>query len=523
MTAMSRRCAAMAAALAVCAAGAAKAEAKAQAPREILLDAAREAGPVDRFFDLSVGSDYPGTLMRPANLDQLATATSELGFRYLRFHDIFHDQLGTVRRVDGKIVYDWTQIDRLYDALKARHIRPFVELGFSPSALRTSDQTIFYWQGNTSHPQIGPWRDLVDAFVRHCIARYGRDEVRQWFFEVWNEPNLDGFWEKADRAAYFDLYRQTAATLKAIDPGLRVGGPSSAGAAWVSELLEDVAAHGGSIDFVSTHSYGVTGGFLDEQGHADTKLDPSPQAIVGDVARVRGQIEASRFRGLPLYFTEWSTSYTPRDLVHDSYVSAPYILSKLKGAQGAAQGMSYWVYSDLFEEPGPPTAEFHGGFGLMTRSGLRKPAWFAYKYLHALQGRALPVADAETWAARDAKGVSALIWDFEQPQQPVSNRSFYGRLVPSHAARSVMLDVRHLAVGRYRLRVYRTGFRANDAYSAYIDMGAPADLSAAQKRRLEALTRDRPQIDRIVRVNGPMRLRLPMASNDIVLARIERQ
>ncbi|WP_202925490.1 hypothetical protein [Edaphobacter sp. 12200R-103] len=109
--------------------------------------------------------------------------------------------------------------------------------------------------------------------------------------------------------------------------------------------------------------------------------------------KVRQQIQSSAFPNLPLYFTEWSTSYTPRDSVHTSYISAPYILTKLKESQGLAQGMSYWTYTDLFEEPGPPTAPFQGGFGLLNPEGIRKPAFFAYKYLHELQGEAVPCDD----------------------------------------------------------------------------------------------------------------------------------
>ncbi|MBB3357854.1 MULTISPECIES: hypothetical protein [unclassified Novosphingobium] len=495
----------------------------ATATRQIAVDVARDGGPIDRFFDLSIGSDYPGTLRRPENMAQLKLASEELGFRTIRFHDIFHDALGTVKRVNGKIVYDWTAIDALYDDLKARHLRPFVELGFTPDALKTSDQTIFYWKGNTSHPQPGPWRDLVDAFVRHMIARYGQDDVRQWYFEVWNEPNLAGFWENADQQAYFDLYLLTARTIKAIDPQLRVGGPSTAGAAWVPELLAAVKAKGGTIDFVTTHTYGVNGGFLDEMGKDDTKLDPSPQAITGDVRRVRQQIDASAFPGLPLYFTEWSTSYTPRDLVHDSYVSAPYILSKLKSVEGAAQGMSYWVYSDLFEEPGPPTTEFHGGFGLMTKDGIRKPAWFAYKYLHALQGRRVPADDAQSWIARDGRKVAAVVWDFEQPAQPTSNRSFFGKLVPNHPAAPVRLAFSHLAPGRYRYTLHRTGYRANDAYSAYIDMGAPERLTPAQLASLAALAQDKPEASETVTVSadGQLMRDVAMHSNDVTLATLE--
>ncbi|GHC94331.1 GH39 family glycosyl hydrolase [Novosphingobium pokkalii] len=493
--------------------------------RQIAIDVARDGGPVDRFFDLSIGSDYPGTLRRPENMAQLKIASEELGFRTIRFHDIFHDALGTVKRVNGKIVYDWTAIDALYDDLKARHLRPFVELGFTPDALKTSDQTIFYWKGNTSHPQPGPWRDLIDAFVRHMIARYGKDDVRQWFFEVWNEPNLAGFWEKADQQAYFDLYLLTAQTIKAIDPALKVGGPSTAGAAWVPELLAFVKQKGSTIDFVTTHTYGVNGGFLDEMGKDDTKLDPSPGAITDDVLRVRQQIENSAFPGLPLYFTEWSTSYTPRDLVHDSYISAPYILSKLKSVQGAAQGMSYWVYSDLFEEPGPPTTEFHGGFGLMTKDGIRKPAWFAYKYLHALQGHSVPSADRQSWIAAQGNTVAAVVWDFQQPVQPTSNRSFYGKLVPNAPSAPVRLAFSHLAPGRYRYTLRRTGYRANDAYSAYIDMGAPEKLTPAQLASLQAQAQDKPETTETVTVgaDGTLVREVPMHSNDVTLATLEPQ
>ena len=488
-------------------------------PREITIDLARAQRPLDRFFDLSIGSDFPGTLIRADSQAHLKLAVDELGFCYIRFHDIFHDVLGTVRVVDGRMVYDWTKIDQLYDDLLSKDIRPFIELGFTPSALATSGQTIFYWKGNTSHPKLEPWSNLIDAFVRHLRERYGVAEVRQWYFEVWNEPNLDGFWERADQQAYFALYGVTAKAIKAIDPTLQVGGPSTAGAAWVPEFLAYAQKNGVPVDFVTTHTYGVEGGFLDEKGEADTKLSPSPDAIVGDVRRVREQINASSFPSLPLYFTEWSTSYTPRDAVHDSYVSAPYILAKLKAAKGLVQGMSYWTYTDLFEEPGPPPTPFHGGFGLINREGIRKPAFFAYKYLHALRGKEIPSPDAESLLATDGSQTSALIWNWKYPQADTSNRPFYTRLVPATPAAAARLTFQHLAAGEYTLQVRRTGFHANDAYSAYIEMGAPASLNDAQLGKLRELTRDLPETERRIRIGsaGTYTLEIPMRSNDVVL------
>ncbi|WP_343222223.1 GH39 family glycosyl hydrolase [Novosphingobium profundi] len=492
-------------------------------PRSIAVDAEAVQGPIDRFFDLSVGSDYPGTLIRADSQAQLQTVSDELGFRTIRFHDIFHDTLGTVKEVDGRIVYDWTGIDRLYDALLAKNIRPFVELGWTPAALRTSDLQLFYWKGNTSHPQPDKWRALVAAFITHLRARYGAEEVRGWYFELWNEPNLDGFWEHADQDAYFALYADTVRTIKAIDPALRVGGPATAGAAWVPEFLAYASAHALPVDFVATHTYGVEGGFLDEEGKQDTRLSPSPDAVVGDVRKVRAEIEASAFPGIPLFFTEWSTSYTPRDFVHDSYVSAPYILSKLAGAKGFAQGMSYWAYSDLFEEPGPPPTPFHGGFGLMNREGIRKPAWFAYKYLHALRGDTLAVDDPEAIVTREGQRLAALVWDWQQPVQDVSNKPFFTRLVPARASRTVHFAFAHLAPGTYRLQVHRTGYRRNDPLSRYIDMGLPEALDADQLAQMRAETADAPETDRRVRVpaSGAFTLDLAMRSNDIALVTLE--
>jgi len=494
------------------------------ADRQVTLDSAAASKPMDRFFDLSVGADYPGTTGRPENLAQLKTAVDELGFRYLRFHDIFHDSYGTVKKDGDKLVFDWTGIDRLYDAMLARGIRPFVELGFTPEAMKTSPLTIFYWKGNTSHPQPGPWTELIDAFVRHLIQRYGIDEVRRWPFEVWNEPNLDGFWEKADQKAYFELYANTARTMKKIDPALRVGGPATAGAAWVPEFLAYAKASNVPVDFVTTHSYGVTEGFLDEYGKSDRILATDPNSIIGDVRRNRQEIEASAFPGIPLYVTEWSTSYNPRDKVHDSYISAPWILTRLRATRGYAQAMSYWTYSDLFEEPGPPDAPFHGGFGLMTRDGVRKPAWFAYKYLDALRGHEIPSADDKVLAAADGDKTAVVAWDWQHPDQKGnSNGIFFGKPQPTGPAPAVKLALRDLKPGAYRLELRRTGYKANDAHTAYLEMGSPKELDAAQLAKLRSLTQDLPEVKRTVNVgkNGLLNFTVPMRSNDVTLLTLE--
>ncbi|MBB5736753.1 beta-xylosidase [Xanthomonas arboricola] len=209
------------------------------------------------------------------------------------------------------------------------------------------------------------------------------------------------------------------------------------------------------------------------------------------------------------------SSYTPRDLVNDSCINAPYILTKLKQVQGLVQGMSYWTYTDLFEEPG-----FHGGFGLVNREGIRKPAWFAYKYLNALKGRNVPLRDAHAFAAVDGQRIAALVWDW---QQAVSNTQFYAKQVPNTDSPVLVFRLAHVPAGNYRLQVRKTGYRRNDPLSLYIDMGMPKDLAPRQLAQLQQATRDTPEQDRRVRVgaDGVVEIRVPMRSNDVVLMTLE--
>ncbi len=494
------------------------AAAQATVSRTIEIDAAGPVMPRNRMAQMSVGSDFPGTLIRDDSLAQLRIVQQELRFKYIRFHNVFADDLGIYREVDGKPVYDWTKLDRLYDRLLGMGLKPFVELGFTPDAMKTSNQTLFYWKGNTSHPQPDEWTALVDAYVRHMIARYSAGEVRSWYFEFWNEPNLKDFWEGGDQKAYFDYYARTVRAIKAIDPALRVGGPSTAGAAWVPEFLAYAKANDLPVDFITTHTYGVDSGFLDETGQTDIKLSRNPDGIIHDVRRVRQEIEAAGRPGMPLFFTEWSSSYSPRDPIHDDYLSAAYILSKLRRSEPLAQGMSYWTFSDLFEEPGPQTRAFDGGFGLMTPDGIRKPAWFAFKYLNELGDREIATKDDASIATVTDNGVQLLAWRDVLPEQPVSNRPFFTKVREPAAAAPLAVRVAGLTPGRYRAAIRRTGFRQNDAYTAYLDMGRPEKLTPAQLRQLQSLTIDKPETRDIqVAADGRAVFDLPMRDHDVVM------
>nr|GFC11648.1 hypothetical protein [Tanacetum cinerariifolium] len=229
------------------------------------------------------------------------------------------------------------------------------------------------------------------------------------------------------------------------------------------------------LDFVSTHTYGVNQGFLDEFGTTGTVLSKDEQAINADVQKSRREIQQSALPKLELHYTEWSSSYTPADPTHDSYHQPAYILQKLKQVGSTAQSMSYWVFSDIFEEAGPRFEAFHGGFGLMNTQGIKKPAYFAYQFLNELSATELQNKDAQSLATTDAKGnVQLLLWDYTRTlPEGINNQQYFIKDLPAKSKGDVLVQVNGLRQGSYVLSISQVGYKRNDAYTAYIGLAGP--------------------------------------------------
>jgi xylan 1,4-beta-xylosidase len=360
-----------------------------------------------------------GRVIGPEIREALRIAHDELGVRAVRAHGILDDDLGVYTEAGGRAVHDFAGIDRVYDELMEIGLRPIVELSFMPAALaRDPTQTVFSYGAIISPPKDWDrWADLIRDLAAHLTERYGRDEVvSRWAFEVWNEPNLEVFWSGTPEE-YFRLYDVSARAVKAVDPGLRVGGPSSAAAGWVWELLGHLEGSGAPLDFLSTHTYG------------NAPLDLRP--VLGAFGR----------GGTPIWWTEWGTTPTHFHRVGDTVFAAAFLLRGMASALGRIDALSHWVASDHFEELGAPPELFHGGFGLLSVGNLRKPRYWALALLARLArlgGARLPVTVSgdgagglvEALAARDEDGrIGILAWNVTLDQGKIGGDPLLDRRV----------------------------------------------------------------------------------------------
>jgi xylan 1,4-beta-xylosidase len=496
------------------------------------VDVSRVKGPLNRAFRFSVGSDRAIIHLRPEHQRDLRLVKETCGFEYMRFHGLLNEEMQVVKvGPDGGLIYDWTRVDGVYDFLvRELKIRPIVELGFMPEPLASGPQTSFWWKGNVTPPKsYDQWGEFIEQLARHFTERYGAEEVRQWYFEVWNEPNLDGFWP-AGQAEYFRLYEHTAAAVKRVDKTYWVGGPATAGFGWIKETLDHCAEHDLPIDFIATHAYGAMEGFLDEHGRGQTMLAPSPTSVIEGLPDVQAAIRSSKWPDLPVLVTELGPSYSPRDPVHDSYFCAAWILHRLRQLPAGVQAMSYWTFSDQFEEAGIPDKPFHGGFGLLTMQGLPKPAYFAYRFLNELGDTELACDDRNIWACRNNDGgVQVLLWDYTHPNQDLPDAQFFARDWPAKPTAPVRLNVSNLAPGEYQVKVTRVGYRQNDIYTAYLDLGAPGGLPDKPcllpdgiLTKLHASCTAEPETRKVsVGRSGDLTLDLPLNENDVYLITVQ--
>jgi xylan 1,4-beta-xylosidase len=443
--------------------------------------------PFPHFWEQMFGSGRAVLALRDDYRRDVRLVKGAADFSYVRFHAIFHDEVGLVDRDKaGKVVYNFSYVDQIYDGLLADGVRPFVELSFMPATLARNPHQLFsfWYKPNISPPKdYAEWDAMIAAFARHLVERYGADEVASWYFEVWNEPNI-GFWGgKPNQSTYFELYDHTARALKAVDTRLRVGGPSTAQAAWAAEFIAHCRAKGVPVDFVSSHVYA-------NDSTQDVFKNDVPvardQMVCKSVRKVSDEIKASAMPNLPLIFSEYNASYANEPDVTDTVYMGPWLAATISQCDGLTEAMSYWSFSDVFEEGGVVKTPFYGGFGLVAEDGIPKPAFNAFALLHKLGDVRLASDSDSALATKRADGSLVLaLWNYAPPD---GTGPQYTPPAPPGAPKIFALQIDGLAAGAHAT-IWRLDREHGNVVAAFDAMGRPAFPSREQIAQLRSAAR----------------------------------
>ncbi|WP_372807729.1 GH39 family glycosyl hydrolase [Pontiella sp.] len=472
-----------------------------------------------------VGAGRAAEALRAGWMEQLALVHRECGFERVRFHGLFHDDMFVYRQnADGSVTYNFQYVDEIFDRLLDLGVRPFIELGFCPGDLARPSETVFWWKGHSAPPtDFGKWGELVRRFAEHVVARYGIDEVANWYFEVWNEPNLEPFWH-GTKSEYFKLYQVSAEVIKAVDPRLKVGGPSTSNfvpdgrfdgetenlsehktvtaakdldalewkPVWLDDFLAFCAENHLPVDFVSVHPY-PTDWALDEHG-TGMKLTRGVDATPQDLQLLRAIMDAGAFPDAEIHLTEWNCSSSPRDFTHDYLQAATYVAKANIDSIGYVDSLSFWTFTDIFEESGAGDTAFHGGFGMVNFQGIPKPTFHAYRLLNTLGGEVL-ARSGNGMVTRDPQTgrLAALAYHYPPEVAQTVPGSFDSRAVAEQTLAmgspvEMVIELTGLAPGT-EFVVERVDRDHGDALSAWKRMGSPDPISREQTRQLKEAAR----------------------------------
>lgn len=461
----------------------------------IEVDARAETRPFPHYWERTFGSGRAILTLRESYRRDLRAVRRITGIEYVRFHAIFHDEVGVYDEdATGEPVYNFSYVDQIYDGLLENGVRPFVELGFMPRKLAATNVTHPFWYKQYTGPpkDWNRWEDLIYRFSKHLVERYGIEEVAEWYFEVWNEPNIDFWTGEPKEATYYELYDRAARAIKRVSPRLRVGGPATAQAAWVDRFIRHCVEKNVPLDFVSTHVY------ANDSSHdvfGSNEMISRNQMVCRAVRKVHDQVKASARPNLPIHWTEYNASYKNEPQATDSVFMGPWLADTIRQCDGLVDTLAYWTFSDVFEEQGVVKQPFYGGFGLMAVGGLPKPSFNAFKLLHRLGERRIPVNSDSALVTRRADGTLVLaVWNLFLPEE-------------SGTAKKVTLNVKGLA-GNRRVVVHRLDKDHGSLLPAYEAMGSPRYLTRKQIQELrKAAELPGPETRRLTR--GKITLTLP--------------
>jgi xylan 1,4-beta-xylosidase len=442
---------------------------------EITVDARAATRPFPHYWEQVFGSGRAILSLRDSYRRDLRAMKSATDIHYVRFHAIFDDEVGVYSEdAQGQPVYNWSYVDQIYDGLLDAGVRPFVEMSFMPRALAASDKPHAFWY----HPLPSPpkdyakWGELVYNFAKHLVDRYGVNEVSQWYFEVWNEPNIDFWTGEPKQSTYFELYDYGARAVKRADQRLRVGGPASAQAAWIPEMIQHAMQSQVPLDFVSTHVYGND---LSKDVFGTDETINRSEMVSRAVQKVKAQVQTSARPDLPIIWSEYNASYKNEIDVTDSAYMGPWLANNIRLCDGLVTTMSYWTFSDVFEEQGVIKTPFYGGYGLIAEGGVPKAAFNAFAMLHRLGDRRSQPDLANALLTKRPDGTFAIaVWNYAEPG------------TTSHTPQNV-----HVAVAgwsgtpRYHVEILDPDH--GSALAAWRAMGSPASPTREQYEQLRRI------------------------------------
>ncbi len=438
----------------------------------------------------------------------LTELQATMHYKYIKFHGLLADDMLIYSEdAAGNPHYSFLYLDKIVDFLLSIKLKPLLEFSFMPSALASDKSRVVYASPyNTSMPKdIHKWDDLISAIVNHLIKRYTLEEVKTWLFCVWNEPDtpetIFGFSNYTD---FFYLYEHTYKAVKKINHNLQFGSPSllslvTKNYSWFKNFIDYTKKTATMPDFLNFHYY--DNDFSDLKNSQSKPAEPATNKLNSDensfsnfIKDTKSFLATINLDKLPLYLTEWNLTVSHRNLLNDTCFKSCYLLKNLLENYDELASFGYWVLTDLLEELYPSNEEFHGGLGLYTYNGIKKPHFYAFSFLPALKNKLLK-KDKGYFITKDNNSLVLIIYNYVHfnhlfAQGEAFDMTFTKRYTPFNeiGKMHIQLAFTNCPTKGYLYTETTINTKAGSAFDEWVRMGAlpltKADITYLKQKSL---------------------------------------
>lgn len=451
----------------------------------------------------------------------------ELHFEYVRFWDLYDPDMYLDIKSDS---YNFDNLDRVLDFLLKNGLKPYIELRVKPKKiLKNQRKVLIYKESHTHSEDLENTERFMRKLIIHLLNRYNTDQVETWFFELWikepeellTQPDLAEQYMTQGAKDYLKLFQVTARVLREFCPTICLGGSGFSlryGADSIRRLLLLWKDQEHLPDFLTAYCYPYSHDSVDKERNQTR----NPDFIRESLAQLRQIMEEVEFPTQVLHVTEWNFSVSNRNVLNDHCMKGAYLMRNMIDCIDLADMMGYWIGSDLYAAFADSNLVLNGSGGLLSKDGLRKPAYYAFDFMNHL-GKYIRKKDehyiisdngAGNWriVCHNLKNLNhqySMQAEDEFRVQELNN--LFSNLKPYH----LHFDLPGKRGGKYLMRIYSVNQYHGSAQDEWVAMTMPEELSREDVKYLSRITTPRMVLQNCVAENGRIRFDLTLEPNEI--------
>ena len=453
----------------------------------------------ERHWQQMINVGRAGDLLRADMQEHVRELHKMLGFKYIRFWDIFGVEMRiNENAADGN--YNFSQIDRVLDFVIEEGLIPYIEMGYKPNVInRTLNQPIFVEEREIPFAAYEDVQRFFAAFANHLVNRYGVPGVERWIFEQWCGENfesvtIDGW--------FFGVFEAIYEALKKVSLQIRVGGGGIGiqyGTSHLETLMTDWTKQKHIPDFISVYSYPYIQG--DDDGVAYAKIATDREFLKNQLATGRELLAGTRFQKVPVHVSEWSSTISNRNILNDSAYKAAYIVKNVIDTLEQTELLGYWLGSDIFSEYMDNQKLLFGGCGLISKDGIKKPAFYAFEFLSWMD-KYLVTKDKNGMITSDGRGHYSILchnykhvnYKYYMKKEDEHEIDKQYQIFEDRESSEINYQLTGIRNGKYKIKTYSVNQEDGRVQYEWMKMGIDAPLSREDVEYLKRICTPRIQI-----------------------------